>query len=646
MSSSNSITQPSIKVFQAVLDALPFCVFWKDRNSVALGCNQALADVAGLKSPKDYIGKTDYELPWTTEEADFFRECDRRVIESGKAELNIIESQRQANGKIAWLETSKIPLTDTNGEIIGILGAFHDITERKRLEDENIANQKLESLGTLAAGLAHDFNNILMMILGSSQLAKLKMANGADNADIDELLSNIENATSQASVLTEKFMNYSEHGAVTKTVCNLSEMLEEITSFIQSSVNSKIKYEIHDNKGDLYADVNQIHQVLNNLLINAAQASKNNEDITVAIKNCEVNGEDLPDLRSGNYFAISIKDNGIGIPNEHKEDIFKPYFTTKEYGHGLGLSSCLTIVKNHNGTITVESEIDLGSTFTVYLPIRGQNQHIEPMHQPFSNNIMPGSGRILYVEDDANTQEATFEMLKELGYQIQCFSCVQPAVDFIQQHSDDFDLVITDFIIGNDLQGGIEILDSVRQIRADCPVVLITGYFQSLEERAESKPQFSFIAQKPVGIAKISQIVNRFILSTNNANSTKKNPIATNVKTILIVDDEPLIVQFLATYLNYHDYEVITAKSGEIALNKLNEQTVDLIITDQNMPYMTGIELSQEVKQLFPNIPIIISSGYNKEIGDHNIEEFGVSYFHKKGSNNEELLNSIIKLLP
>lgn len=650
MGSGNFEAQPSYDMFQSVLDALPFCVFWKDRSSVFLGCNQALADIANLDSPKDIIGKTDYDLPWTTEESDFYRECDRRVMESGKAEVNIIESLRQADGCISWLETSKIPLTNTEGDIIGILAAFHDITERKKLEDENIANQKLNSLGTLAAGLAHDFNNILMMILGSSQLVKMKIANGGDEQEINQHLDNIEHATSQASVLTEKFMNYSEHGEVTKTVCNLSEMLEEMTSFVQSSINSKIKFEVNNTQGSIYADVNQIHQVLNNILINAAQASTKNEQITITItitiKNCHIKPEELPGLHAGNYFAISIKDQGEGISDEHIKDIFKPYFSTKEGGHGLGLSSCMTIVKNHNGTIQVESAIGVGSTFTIYLPIFEKNKNIKPMHQPFSNEIVYGSGRIIYIEDDPNTLSATYEMLEELGYEVQCYTSVQPAVEHIKQHPNDFDLVISDFIIGDLLQGGIEILDNVRLVKPDCPVVLITGYFQRLEKREKSMPQFSFIAQKPIGIAKISQIINRFIKSNHNKNTPAEKQKTKNARTILIVDDEPLIVKFLATYLNYHDYEVITVQSGQLALDKLNQHAIDLIITDQNMPHMTGIELSQEVKQLFPNIPIIISSGYSKTVGEHNIAEFGISYFHKKGSNTEELLNSIIKLLP
>lgn len=511
MNSNNSISQPSEELLQSVLDALPFCVFWKDRNSVGLGCNQALADIAGLISPQDYIGKTDYDLPWTTEEADFFRECDRRVMDSGQAEVNIIESQKQANGRLAWLETSKIPLTDAQGNVIGILGAFHDITERKRIEDENIASQKLDSLGALAAGLAHDFNNVLSMILASSQLAKVKVANGTDASKVLKYLDNIENATKRASVLTEKFMNYSERGQITKVVCDLSEMIEESISFVQSSIHSPIRYKASDLDEMLYADVNQIHQVINNLLINAAQASTNSEEIIVNVQKCNIEQSEYLALRSGRYFAISIKDHGIGIDEHQKEIIFKPYFTTKDNGHGLGLSSCQTIAKNHNGAIKVESKIGSGSTFTLYLPLSPSQKDISIIHQPFSTKVIRGSGRILYIEDDLNTQASIIEMLQELGYEVQYYSDLGSAIDYIKAHSDDFDIVITDFIIGDYLQGGIEILDHVRITQPHCPVILLTGYFEQLAQRTEQSHQFSYIAQKPVDFARMSQIINRYL---------------------------------------------------------------------------------------------------------------------------------------
>ena len=504
-------SQPSLELFQSVFDALPFCIFWKDRNSVGLGCNQALANIAGLESPIDYIGKTDYDLPWTKDEADFFRECDRRVMDSGKAEVNIIESQKQANGRIAWLETSKIPLTDSNGNIIGILGAFHDITERKRIEDENISSQKLDSLGALAAGLAHDFNNVLGMILASSQLAKMKIANNSEETQIIKYLDNIENATKRASALTEKFMNYSERGQVSKVVCNISEMIEESIAFVQSSIKPSIRYDVNDIEEMLYADINQINQVINNLLINAAQASKDNDEIVVNVKKCDIDISEHLTLCSGSYFAVSIKDNGIGIADHQKDAIFKPYFTTKEQGHGLGLSSCQTIIKNHNGAIEVDSEVGSGWTFTVYLPLFSSQKDVSHIPPPFSTEIMRGSGRILYIEDDLNTLASVVEILKELGYKVRYYSDVKSVTDYITEHHDDFDMVITDFVIGDSLQGGIEILNNVRLIRPSCPVILLTGYFHHLDKRTEDCHTFSYVVQKPVDFAIISQIINNFL---------------------------------------------------------------------------------------------------------------------------------------
>jgi len=524
MTDKKAPIQPSTHLFQSVLDALPLCVFWKDRNSVALGCNQALADVAGLKSPDEYIGKTDYEMPWSKEEADFFVECDQRVMDSEESELNIIESQVQANGKLAWLETSKIPLTDENGDVIGILGAFQDITERKRIEDENIENQKLDSLATLAAGLAHDFNNVMAMILGSTQLTKLKIAQGCHSSELVKYLDRIEQATERAANLTEKFMNYSQRGEVSKSIFSPIKMIEEAIAFILPTINSPINIEANNLEGEIYADLNQIHQVINNLLINAAHASTHGEKITVNIKDCMIEASSAIELRSGRYFAISIKDQGIGISPEQQQEIFKPYFTTKDNGHGLGLSSCLSIVKNHNGTLDVESTKGQGANFTVYLPISEYDTCSKLNHTSFTNEVVHGNSRILYIEDDKDTQESMLEIFNEIGYQVQSFSALKPALNFIEQQSDSFDMVVTDYIIGSDHHGGQDILDKVRATNNDCPVILVTGYFQRVENPEEEQNEFSYIAQKPVSLAQISQVLN--LLSKVSSNNEKHNSFA------------------------------------------------------------------------------------------------------------------------
>jgi len=506
----NKNYQPSLEMFQTVIDTLPFCVFWKDKDSVGLGCNQALAEVAGLNSVQEYVGKTDYDLPWTTEEAEFFIECDQRVIKSNKAELSIIESQKQADGHVAWLETSKIPLTNSDGEVVGILGVFHDITERKKTEETNVANQKLENLASLAAGLAHDFNNVLSMILGSSQLAAIKIKKGCDAEDVLKYLDRIEKATERASKLTGKFMSYSKQGEVTKTVFNNSEMIEDVISFMQPSIKSPIMHKTSDVNSLLYADINQLHQVLNNLILNASQASLNNEKIMVKVSSCNIEVLDSRNLSPGSYLAISIKDKGEGMSAECQKSIFTPYFTTKESGHGLGLSSCLSIIENHHGSIKVESTLGEGSTFTVYLPkstFDGENA----IQQGFSNEMIHGSGNILYIEDDLNTQASMLEMLQNIGYSVKSYTSLAYAIQYINDNPDSFDLVLTDYILGDEESAGEVILDIVYRVRPDCPVILITGYFERLKTNMLNDAKFSYIVQKPVGIAQISQIINRLL---------------------------------------------------------------------------------------------------------------------------------------
>jgi CheY-like chemotaxis protein len=262
---------------------------------------------------------------------------------------------------------------------------------------------------------------------------------------------------------------------------------------------------------------------MNNILINAAQASTDDDEIHVDIQSCDIKQSNHLSLHAGNYFAISIKDNGSGMTEQQKENIFKPNFKKKDNGHGLGLSSCQTIIKNHNGAIEVESKVGSGSTFTIYLPFSLSKNDVAVIQTPFSTELIHGSGRILYIEDDLNTQASTLEIFQSLGYEVQCYADLALAVDYIKEHPKHFDMVITDFIIENNVQGGLEVLDAVRLTRPNCPVILLTGYFAHLHKQVDHNNEFSYIAQKPMDLAKISQIISTFMKNEDEVNPSNGN---------------------------------------------------------------------------------------------------------------------------
>ena len=223
----------SQQMLQTVLDTIPVAVFWKDRNLRYLGGNRTWLNAVGSKSSEAVIGKSDYDLPWEKTQADSFREDDRRVMESGTAEFNIIEPYLRADGTQAWARTNKVPLRDADGNIIGILGTYEDITERKRMEEELHKAQKLESLGLLAGGIAHDFNNLMGGIFGYIDLALASSKNSA----VSNYLSAAVGAIDRARNLTGQLLTFAKGGAPIREISNLSPVIRDASKLALSGSN-------------------------------------------------------------------------------------------------------------------------------------------------------------------------------------------------------------------------------------------------------------------------------------------------------------------------------------------------------------------------------------------------------------------------
>ncbi len=374
-----------------------------------------------------------------------------------------------------WLdvEVSSSPIIK-EGRTIGSRDIVRDITDRKRLEEELLKREKLESLGVLAGGIAHDFNNLLTGILGNISLAKMH----AEPASmIYKRLEEAEKASLRTRDLTRQLLTFSRGGAPVKAVVNIGALIRETASFSLSGSNVKCIYKIADTLWLAVVDTGQISQVINNLVINADQAMTGGGTITIECENLRLEPDNALLLQAGRYVKIDVQDQGTGIREEHLNKIFDPYFTTKQKGNGLGLASAYSIVQRHNGRMTVESTPGSGTTFHVYLPAAEQEKAEEIIKKEV---LIRGTGRILVVDDEEIVREVAGEMLRSMGYDVAFASDGSEAIkQYMQarQAAKPFRAVIMDLTMPGGM-GGRETMVKLCEIDPEVKAIVSSGYSQ------------------------------------------------------------------------------------------------------------------------------------------------------------------------
>lgn len=344
--------------------------------------------------------------------------------------------------------------------------ALLDITELQRARQNLLKTQKLESLGVLAGGIAHDFNNILTAILGNISLARIQQHKPAV---LSELLEEAEQATLRAKDLTKQLLTFAKGGEPVKRVFSLARLLDEATNLATRGSSASSRMVVPDDLWPIKADEGQISQVIHNLVINAAQAMPAGGTVTVTAEN--VTSQD-PESR---FVRFSIADTGSGIPKALQQKIFEPYYTTKPTGSGLGLAVCHSIIKNHDGDINFESTVGKGTTFTINLPASDQ---AELEQTATIQQVTPGSGRILVMDDDAMVRSIAELMLEELGYQPECTQTGSETVELYRQRMAEgtpFAAVIMDLTLPGET-GGQNVLAKLRQLDPRVKAVVCSGY--------------------------------------------------------------------------------------------------------------------------------------------------------------------------
>ena len=423
---------------------------------------------------------------------------------------NVILRNYTKDGVLFWNEVSLAPVLNSEGDLINFVRIINDITERVKMDEEIIKRQKLDALSLLAGGIAHDLNNLLTTILLNVSLAR-SLVETEERAH--KLLSNTEEACERVGALTHQLLTFSKGGDPAMKKVSVRDILSAAIRLAPSKSGIYYRTDLPENLWSAKADEGQIIQVVSNILLNAIQAMPGGGTIHISAENLTSPPQSLSvgERSKGEYVKVSIRDEGVGIPNHLLNKIFEPYFTTKKDGHGLGLAAAHSIIKNHGGYLNADSEPGRGTTFVILLPaLPGKNKRVERCTE---TSAARKSGHILIMEGEAAIAIILKEMLEQLGCTVEMAGDGQEAVRLYGYGIDStkpFDLVIMDLRI----EGGMGGMEAVAMIKALDPGVKAVASGRRFEELFASnyeKYGFQALLDIPFTAEKLVQILNRLL---------------------------------------------------------------------------------------------------------------------------------------
>ena len=382
-----------------------------------------------------------------------------------------------------------------------------DITQRRRMEEELLKVQKLESVGVLAGGIAHDFNNILTAVLGSISLARMY----DDPGEKDESLSEAESACLQARDLTQQLLTFSRGGAPIRKTTSIAELLRDSAIFALRGSNVRRDFIMPEDLWPVEIHQGQMSQVINNIVINADQAMPDGGIVRICGENVAIGADsDLP-LQAGAYIRVSIDDDGVGIPQEYLGQVFDPYFTTKQGGSGLGLAAAYSIVKKHDGHIVAESEVGVGTAFRIYLPASPQ----EAPRVKEEGKVRPitAGGRALVMDDEENVRDTTSQMLSRIGYETTTAADGAEALALYgeaMESGNPFDAVILDLTVRGGM-GGRAAIGKLIALDPTVKAIVSSGYSHDPIMADFREYGFRDVLAKPYNMEDLSRTLHRMM---------------------------------------------------------------------------------------------------------------------------------------
>jgi PAS domain S-box-containing protein len=493
-------------LLRTVIDNLPDAVYSKDTAGRRQLANQADAAIMRVSHGEDALGRTGAEGLPPAEAARVLAE-DQEVLRTGRPLMNQEISLEGPDGRPRWLLVSKLPLRSPSGEIVGMVGIDRDITERKRAEQERVKleeqlklSQRLESMGRLAGGIAHDINNLLLPILGYSELLLADLpADLPAGSGLAEGLQQIKAAAERTRDLGRRLLAFGRSQPLNLRPVDLRETVTDFGKLLRRTVGPDVELELRlPAELDLVlADVSALEQILMNLVVNAQEAMPSGGRLTIELENLavdETRRAEHPGLVPGAYVAVRVTDTGVGMDPSTAARIFEPFFTTKSRGSGLGLSTTYGLVQEHGGAVEVSSKPGRGTTIAVFLPRAAPGAEAPPPPPVSGSQGAPrGTETILIVQDSDSVRELISRALARLGYRTFGARNGAEALQILFSADPAVDLLISDLVMPG-TEGG-EPTRKMRSRRAALKVLYLSGSTEEAAARSTAEDGVSYLGK-------------------------------------------------------------------------------------------------------------------------------------------------------